>query len=80
VYPNPAESGATLFFPSVTSKNIIISIIDATGKIIRTSSEKILPGNNKIDLGLQRLATGMYLVKVLDEGSESLISIFKKQR
>ncbi len=78
VYPNPATSGTSLFYPSIASKNIMVSIIDVAGKIILMSKEKILPGNNTIDLGIQRLTSGMYFVKVSDEGRESLIPIIKK--
>jgi hypothetical protein len=78
VYPNPAEGNASLQYQSTTAKNIALNVTDITGKIISTSSYKIIPGNNKITIPAERISTGMYIIKIVSEGVTESAAFIKK--
>ena len=72
IYPNPISNTIKAELTSITSGDIDISIIDAFGKVVLTSKQKISEGLNTLNLDCPHLAAGMYLF-VAKTGADSFV-------
>ena len=73
-YPNPFNGGTTLRFSLENDSQVDVQIYDLTGRQMRQPiSGKYPSGTHNIQLGLNELASGVYLCKV-DLGSEVLMT------
>jgi PKD repeat protein len=63
--PNPARDAARLMIDVVAADEVIIDILDATGRTIHSvGSETLRTGRNHIELPVGALVPGTYLVRV----------------
>ncbi|TKS55873.1 zinc-dependent metalloprotease [Mesohalobacter halotolerans] len=74
VYPNPATDVLNIDF--VDSSNANIQLIDLNGRLIRQTSKN--NNNNTFSLGVSDLNTGIYFVKVIQNGSELVKKVIVK--
>lgn len=66
IYPNPFSESTTITTPNISlSSNIELSIIDVTGKVIRTIKYSEKPLNNQIRIERGNLTPGVYLVELI---------------
>ncbi len=72
IYPNPISNTIKAELTSITSGDIDISIVDAFGKVVLTSKQKINEGLNTLNLDCPHLAAGMYLL-VAKTGADSFV-------
>ena len=72
IYPNPFNDKITIEFVSNTNQTIVINIIDMLGKKILAKEIKVLKGNNSISLATNTLATGTYILKIIDKAGNKL--------
>jgi hypothetical protein len=68
IYPNPASTEVTLQFPKAVT-NAEIRITDLSGKILQTTNG--YAGTN-IQISLEGLAAGHYLLSITEEGKASI--------
>jgi len=66
IYPNPARDKATIYYYSLFSGQLQITITDIGGKTIRQQSSRIINGSNDIQLDVSGLIKGNYLVNMTD--------------
>ncbi len=79
VYPNPANENATLEYNATEGGNHSIIITDITGKIVTTENYNAQQGNNRLNLNLDTIEAGMYLITVADaNGNQSTLRITKQ--
>ncbi|MFN0188285.1 MAG: T9SS type A sorting domain-containing protein [Bacteroidia bacterium] len=72
MYPNPANTSATILLNLLKAENISISIVDMLGREIKnTASNNLQSGNNKINLDISDLNNGIYFVRI--NGSKVLV-------
>ncbi len=64
VFPNPAGEWIHFFITSAEEQALIMALLDATGKIIRTNSWLLLKGENRFSLDISHLAPGMYFARI----------------
>jgi len=66
IYPNPSVSNniVNVAFETITSDEIVIEIVDFTGKVILQKFESVEKGQNSILLETKDLIKGNYLVNV----------------
>ena len=65
IYPNPVSDIATISFNTESAENISISIIDLTGRVVKSiSSQHFQSGENKITVDLSELNNGIYFVQI----------------
>jgi len=65
LYPNPAEQSTSLIFDAQFDGTATISIIDLTGKVVRTFGEKNFEaGKNTYVLNIEGLTSGVYVVNM----------------
>ncbi len=77
IYPNPAGTEASLFYPSANARQITVSLADVAGKIISERPVALTAGNNRIPLPTQALSAGMYLVTVWDGDRKETLALIK---
>ena len=59
-------------------KNVSIVLIDVLGKLVHKETRKILKGSNSIELNnLNRLMSGMYMLKVGDQNGSRVVKVVK---
>ncbi len=65
LFPNPAKESLTLDFYSTSKQKIKISISDMLSKTIVNIDKEVLPGDNLIQLPVEKISTGTYFVHVI---------------
>lgn len=66
VFPNPATNFVNLLYTAQTEGDILISLVDMTGREVLQQKATIGSGTNNINLNLDQLATGYYIVEISD--------------
>lgn len=80
VYPNPAKEQLNVMVTSPKTDNITFVITDITGKVVLQQKQSIINGDNLLQLHVQSLSPGTYLLKAIcKDGCESVINKFIKQ-
>ncbi len=77
VYPNPAKEKVTIDFEKNLSGNVTIEILDISGRTIRNLSVSDF-NNTKLNVNLNGLATGTYLVSVTTKDEKFSTRIIKQ--
>lgn len=65
IYPNPATDLITVSFESSAHSIIDLQIMDLTGKVILKSRPEVNAGFNHLELGIDKLNQGMYLLNII---------------
>jgi hypothetical protein len=78
MWPNPVEDIIGLSFHSSRNANLILSIIDLNGRMIRSSNNAVNVGNNRHTISVADLEAGMYLLQISD-GAQSTSRRFVKR-
>jgi PKD repeat protein len=71
VAPNPTTGLSVLSFDLVEAATIQTSIMDLSGKVLWSDSQRMSVGQQRINLHLRSLAGGVYLLKAEDQEGES---------
>jgi hypothetical protein len=66
VYPNPNDGNMTLEYEAQENQSGEFAIFDMTGRQVATY--QLLPGNNRMEINLTGLSTGMYFYKMVLDG------------
>jgi hypothetical protein len=74
-YPNPVSSSLTVRVKGSISGKGVITLTDATGRLITT---KEVEANGVVSLDMQHLAQGLYMVKYQDDVHSQIIKVDKK--
>jgi thiol-disulfide isomerase/thioredoxin len=68
LFPNPAADQAFIRMNATNRNDVVVNIIDATGKVVASNVYKQLNNDSMITLNTSVLANGIYSVSVLSEG------------
>ncbi|MCU0361084.1 MAG: T9SS type A sorting domain-containing protein [Bacteroidia bacterium] len=71
LFPNPSEGNSTLLLTSQTASNGKVMVYNALGDLVSEQTAYLTQGKNKIQLNLQHLTHGVYLVSITS-GNQSL--------
>jgi hypothetical protein len=77
MWPNPVEDIIGLSFHSSRNANLILSIVDLNGRVMRSSNNAVNVGNNRHTISVADLEAGMYLLQISD-GAQSTSRRFVK--
>ncbi len=70
VYPNPANNSTQLSFTLSTSQDVTVIVTDLSGRVVSTELfANRVAGGNIIDLPLDAIADGMYMVSIKSENA-----------
>lgn len=72
VFPNPSNDYFNISYSSIKKQELIINIIDVTGKIFYTKDVSSSVGENKYNLNLSSLSQGIYILRI--SGSDFVIN------
>ena len=64
LYPNPAYNNATLAIGLKDASSITINVYDVVGQLVKTTKADGQLGENNINIDLNNLTTGIYMVNV----------------
>jgi hypothetical protein len=80
VYPNPASNALTIDFNATQNKNVVFTLVDATGRTVLVRNINALEGKNIIKEDVSALSNGLYFAQLHIDGnlaSSNKITIFK---
>jgi len=69
VFPNPVSELLNLWFYSVSDNETEINVFDTLGKVVQSNRTKITTGPNKILLNTEKLADGIYTIRLKNNDS-----------
>jgi hypothetical protein len=72
-YPNPTTGEATLDVNSVEGGVATVEVFSITGALVNTVSNSIRVGQNRINVDLNGVPAGIYLIKATINGEQALI-------
>ncbi len=78
LYPNPASESATFSFSSQNASPYDLKIVNALGQIVYSTEGLATEGANTIELNLEYLSKGLYIVHLLQDGNKQQVSLVKK--
>ena len=64
VYPNPANDFATVSINSASSDNAKVTIVNAIGEVVFSSSTWLNAGSNNLNINTSALNNGVYFIRV----------------
>ena len=64
IAPNPAQGKATVSINSICSKPYTLSVMNTMGQVMFTQKGQLTYGQNSIDLNINNLTSGLYLVNI----------------
>jgi hypothetical protein len=71
LYPNPSNGQVTLQVAALSSSQLMVKITDMAGAIVWMENANVIAGNQQLELNLNQLADGLYLVQLQDENASS---------
>lgn len=69
LYPNPARESIAIAFDSVEEGAAQWRVLDMSGRIVLNGNTAMQRGTNRIDIALERVESGSYMVELLDAAS-----------
>jgi hypothetical protein len=71
VYPNPANTSATISMALSNEANVVINVTDLSGKVVYTNALGKVNGAQKITVNTDSLSSGVYMVNLSVDGAVS---------
>lgn len=71
IYPNPAKNSATLSVYLIDNSNVDVTVSNMVGQIVSTSSAEGVAGENNVNVNINGLSKGIYMVTVKVENATS---------
>jgi hypothetical protein len=68
VFPNPANNKLCVSITSNKEKNMSIEVVDVQGKVVLNTNPTLTPSTNIIHLDVTEFSTGLYFVRVSEDG------------
>ncbi len=71
IYPNPVSTMVNIEIKSIENGIYSIEVLDLVGRILKTQSFKVVKGVSIEQLSVEKLAKGIYIVKITDGKNRS---------
>ena len=78
LYPNPVSQMATLSFGSATASGYSLRVTNTLGQVVYSSEGKASEGANAIELNLEKLSSGLYIVQLVQDGQRQQLNMIKR--
>ncbi len=75
IYPNPASEFVRLRFNSDVSSSSNVQILNSVGQLVKQQSINIVKGFNDVQIAIDNITPGMYILKVNGEGVQIMRKI-----
>jgi hypothetical protein len=73
IFPNPGKENSWLEWFSEGRENLRISIMDGTGRQLKTLTHAVEKGRNLLPLPAQELCSGLYILSISDGLKTSML-------
>jgi hypothetical protein len=77
-YPNPSKEVVQLSYKSAKEANVVVQIIDLSGRTYIQKITKVNSGENQLEYNINSLSKGQYILKVLDNSDVTKPKQFTK--
>jgi hypothetical protein len=77
LYPNPTANTLNIQFESKKETNLLIRVVDVTGKNIETLTNYSQTGANQIELNMEKFESGIYMIELIDGISTTRMKVIK---
>lgn len=78
VTPNPVADVARLNIEAKTSANVQVNVINLLGSTIQNREVQLVEGQNQLELNMQNLPSGTYIVRLLNGNSGASVKVVKQ--
>ncbi|MCB2209196.1 MAG: T9SS type A sorting domain-containing protein [Bacteroidetes bacterium] len=65
LYPNPVTNRASIELDVLNKGDVLIHVVDMSGKVVAYKENVVVEGLNKLDINLSNLNTGTYIMKAV---------------
>jgi PKD-like domain/Domain of unknown function (DUF5011)/Secretion system C-terminal sorting domain/HYR domain len=72
VYPNPTHGNVTIEIPATEEGIANVNVMDLSGRNVKAINYNVLTGNNIFDLSLDGVSEGVYMVRIVNNGFETI--------
>jgi len=79
VYPNPANTSATVSFDVANGTEVSVNVTDLSGKVVYSNNLGSVKGAQKVSLNTEVLNSGVYMVNVTMNGAVSTKKLVVKK-
>jgi len=79
VYPNPANTSATISFDVANGTEVSVNVTDLSGKVVYSNNLGSVKGAQKVSLNTEVLNSGVYMVNVTMNGAVSTKKLVVKK-
>ncbi|GAA4736995.1 hypothetical protein GCM10023229_14490 [Flavisolibacter ginsenosidimutans] len=79
IVQNPVAGRIDLVIFSSISKTVTIKIVSMEGRVVKTLIKQITSGDNNLQVGLENLPNGLYVLQVCEEGKHAFTDKVVKQ-
>jgi hypothetical protein len=80
IRPNPSHDMVSVSIVSAEASRAVIKIVDSKGALVKQKQADVVKGNNRFDIDIRELASGMYLVSAVwnNGGVNKTITLIKQ--
>jgi hypothetical protein len=78
IYPNPSSENISISFMLNANDDVILELMDLSGRKIISSREKLPQGNSSKTLNISDIASGIYLLNITGKEVQYTQKIIKK--
>jgi Zn-dependent metalloprotease len=72
IYPNPGRGVASVTVTSPTAQRVVVEVINVSGQVLMSRSEQVNTGMNRLNLPVDRIGTGSYMIRFTDAEGKTL--------
>lgn len=76
--PNPVKSSAKIICNSRLNQQVIMNVLSASGKLIRTYKFNAIEGSNTFTVPFENLSSGIYIINVYADNKRYTLKIVKE--
>lgn len=79
IYPNPIQHASLdLFINALSADNTVLQIVDISGRVVINKQARLNKGSNKIQIPVQHLSNGMYLLRIKGQTESGVLHFIKR--
>jgi len=76
IVPNPNAGKFTINFDAEIEEIVVVNIVDARGKLVKTEQVKTTLGKNLLDLDMSKISKGSYLIQIINNNNIHNVKMF----
>lgn len=78
VFPNPVTEKTTVFINAIADETAQLKVVDNTGRIVSSTTVKLVKGKNNISLDMRSLKAGLYYLDINGKAISEKVKLIKQ--